>query len=491
MRAAATVKQDGLPLSRKLCYALGGVPFQMTNVVIGFSFQIFLLDVVQMEAFFVSLILFVSRAWDAVTDPLVGYLVSRSVRTPVGKLLPWVILSMPFAVLFYICLWFTPQHSVTSAFSVPWYLIMSCLFETLMTCYDVPYTSLNMFLGGHQRDRDSATAYRMSVEALAMLVGSVIQGQVLKVYNSERDQACQELVQNYLPTQITPSPQTATLHNTRKAFMTSALVVGAVFFLCSLVLFLGVREQSDPGQTHTPYLTGLRMLVGHRPYQRLVLGFLFSSVAFQMSMGNFAIFCTHVAGIGTQFQYLILTLLTTAAVAVPVWQLALLRVGKKTTVFMGLPLFIPALITFASVSDNFPVYVAMCVLAGASLATLFLLPWSMLPDVVDDFAVKNPTCRDLEPLFFSCYVFCNKLGGGLSVGISTMVLYFTGYKAGACSHGDGVATALRVLLAPVPIFLLLVGLCFFYLYPINEAHRQQLRKDLEQASAKKIPNMTK
>lgn len=42
-----------------------------------------------MEALYVSMILFVSRAWDAVTDPLVGYLVTRSRRTPIGKLLPW------------------------------------------------------------------------------------------------------------------------------------------------------------------------------------------------------------------------------------------------------------------------------------------------------------------------------------------------------------------------------------------------------------------
>lgn len=42
-----------------------------------------------MKPFFVSLILFIARVWDAVTDPLVGYLVSRSGRTPIGKLLPW------------------------------------------------------------------------------------------------------------------------------------------------------------------------------------------------------------------------------------------------------------------------------------------------------------------------------------------------------------------------------------------------------------------
>ncbi|XP_069382664.1 sodium-dependent lysophosphatidylcholine symporter 1-B-like [Paralichthys olivaceus] len=149
----------GIPLTRKLCYAVGGVPYQITAVAIGVSLQIFLLDVVQMEASYVSMILFVSRAWDAVTDPLVGYLVSRSKRTPIGKLIPWLVLSSPCAVLSYLLLWFEPRGSVSQPLSVLWFLTVTCLFETLMSCYNVPYLSLNMFLGGDQRDRDSATAY--------------------------------------------------------------------------------------------------------------------------------------------------------------------------------------------------------------------------------------------------------------------------------------------------------------------------------------------
>lgn len=54
-------------------------------------FRIKHLGISQMEASYVSMILFVSRAWDAVTDPLVGYLVSRSNWTPVGKLTPWLV----------------------------------------------------------------------------------------------------------------------------------------------------------------------------------------------------------------------------------------------------------------------------------------------------------------------------------------------------------------------------------------------------------------
>uniref|UniRef100_A0A4W4DYP6 Major facilitator superfamily domain containing 2B n=1 Tax=Electrophorus electricus TaxID=8005 RepID=A0A4W4DYP6_ELEEL len=470
------LSHGGIPLSTKLCYAVGGVPYQAASAAMAFSFQIFLLDVVQMEAFFVSLILFISRVWDAITDPLVGYLVSKSKWTPVGKLQPWSVLSMPLVVLSYILLWFVPRTAQSSSVSVPWYLTISCLFQTFLSCYHVPYTALNMFLGGSERDRDSATACRMSAEVLAMLFAAVAQGQVLRVYNVEREHSCPGLHVGTAPPPISP------LHDTRQAFMTSALVLGAGFFLCCMILFLGVKEQKAGTRPvgRGSYLTDLKMLITHVSYQRLVLGFLFSSLAFQMSLGNFALFCIHVAGLGSQLQYLILAILVAAAVSVPVWQMSLVRLGKKRTLFIGLPLIVPALIVLVSVSDNFPVYLIMCVLVGASVATLFLLPWSMLPDVVDEFAIQNPCHRDLEPLFFSCSCFCNKLGGGLSAGISTMTLHLTGYKIGACGHSEGVVLALHMLLALIPIVLLLVGLIFFYLYPIDETRRQQIQQELRQ-----------
>ncbi|KAK7877897.1 hypothetical protein WMY93_031426 [Mugilogobius chulae] len=432
-------RSRGISLRKKLCYAAGGVPYQLTTVAISVSLQIFLLDVVQMEAFHVSLILFVSRAWDAVTDPLIGYLVSRSSWTPIGKMSPWLVLSCPFAILSYVLLWFVPRVSMSPAQTLMWFLAVTCLFETLMSCFNVPYLSLNMFLGGTKRERDSATAYRMSVEMVAMLVASIIQGQVVAVYNKEKQKNCEDLEQ----TLSTSSP--ASLQDTRRAFLTSALVIGAMFFLCSLVIFLGVKEQrsaseSSDVKTRLPFFTSFKLLLRFAPYHRLVLAFTVCTLAYQGS----------------------------ATVAVPIWQAVLLKIGKKPTIFIGLTLFIPAVIVVACFRGNLTVFIMMCAVMGVSVATVFLLPWSMLPDVVDEFTIRNPDCTDLEPLFFSCYAFCNKLAGGLAAGVSTVTLQFVGYKPGACYHSDEVVTALLVLFSPVPIALLLLGMLAFLFYPINE-----------------------
>lgn len=46
----------------------------------------------------------------------------------------------------------------------------------------------------------------------------------------------------------------------------------------------------------------------------------------------------------------------------------------------------------------------------------------MLPDVVDDFKVKNPGVQGHEALFYSFFVFFVKFASGASLGISTLSL---------------------------------------------------------------------
>ncbi|RXN11255.1 sodium-dependent lysophosphatidylcholine symporter 1-like protein [Labeo rohita] len=429
-------RTPGIPLSRKLCYAVGGMPYQMTANAKGFFMQIFLLDVVKMSAFSASIILFLGRAWDAISDPLIGYAVSKSGRTRIGKLIPWIVFTMPLGVLSYVMLWYTPQDTMSSGFSFGWYFTWCCLFDTFMSCYHVPYSSLNMFLGGNQKDRDSATGYRMGMEVFATLAGAAIQGQIVGVHHAKRTRAC-SLQNNTEGTGFFGNHSNSlddtfeSLRNTRRAYLIGALVLGMLYFLCCLILFIGVKEQLAPlsklDRINVSYLTGMKMVVRHTPYVRLVFGFLFASLAFQV--------------------------------------------------------YIPALIVISIVKSNLPTFIIMSMLAGMSLAALYLLPWSMLPDVVDDFKVKNPSCHDLEPLFYSCYVFFNKFGGGMSVGVSTLVLHFVGYKPGACKHNPEVITSLRVLFAPVPICLLLISLVIFGFYPINEKRRQKIQEALRKAGA--------
>jgi len=60
------------------------------------------------------------------------------------------------------------------------------------------------------------------------------------------------------------------------------------------------------------------------------------------------------------------------------------------------------------------------------LNVVLVLCRSMLPDVVDDFKVKNPDIHGCEALFYSFYVFFIKFASGISLGVSTLSLKWVG-----------------------------------------------------------------
>uniref|UniRef100_A0A8C2WML9 MFSD2 lysolipid transporter A, lysophospholipid b n=1 Tax=Cyclopterus lumpus TaxID=8103 RepID=A0A8C2WML9_CYCLU len=435
--------RNKLSVCNKICYAVGGAPYQITGCALGFFLQIYLLDVAQLDPFYASIILFVGRAWDAVTDPTVGFLVSRSPWTRFGRMLPWVVLSTPLAVLSYFLIWFVPPFEEGK---VIWYLFFYCIFQTLQTCFHVPYSALTMFISSEQKERDSATAYRMTVEVLGTVLGTAIQGQIVGMATAP----------------CLPGPADIA------AGLNSSLRLTNYTNSC--------RPRSEP----MGFFQGIKLVMGHGPYAKLVMVFLFTSLGFMLLEGNFALFCSSTLGFRNDFQNILLAIMLSATLAIPFWQWFLTRFGKKTAVCAGSLSVVPFMILVVCMKSNLIITYIVSFAAGVGVAAAFLLPWSMLPDVVDDFQVQNPDSTGHEALFYSFYVFFTKFASGVSLGISTLSLDFAGYISRGCSQPEEVAITLKVLVSAAPIGLILIGLVILYWYPITEERRQGNRKLLQE-----------
>lgn len=471
-----------LSVCNKLCYAIGGAPYQITGCALGFFLQIYLLDVAQVDPFYASIILFVGRAWDAITDPTIGFLVSRSPWTRFGKMMPWIALSTPLAVVCYFLIWYVPPIEQGK---IIWYLVFYCLFQTLQTCFHVPYSALTMFISSEQKERDSATAYRMTVEVLGTVIGTGIQGQIVGLASAP----CIPVGDDFNSTgqefgpEVNISQPHISLEHTRQAYVIASGVICAIYVLCAIILFFGVKERKDTCRVRTEpmsFFQGIRMVMGHGPYAKLVMGFLFTSLAFMLLEGNFALFCCYTLGFRDDFQNILLVIMLSATLTIPFWQWFLTRFGKKTAVYVGTTSAIPFLIVCVLVKSNLIVTYVISFAAGVSIAAAFLLPWSMLPDVVDDFKVQNPDSQGHEAIFYSFYVFFTKFASGVSLGISTLSLDFAGYITRGCTQPVEVDITLKVLVSAAPIFLIIIGLIIFITYPIDEERRQGNRKLLNE-----------
>ncbi|KAM4040509.1 sphingosine-1-phosphate transporter MFSD2B isoform 1-T1 [Anomaloglossus baeobatrachus] len=475
------VKRYKLSIFRKVSYAIGGAPNQVAGSAAAFFLQIYLLDVAQITPFEASLVLSIGKIWGGITDPIVGFCINKSKWTIIGRLMPWILGCTPFLVVSYFFLWFVPPF-VTG--TVLWYLLFYCSFQALSTIYHVPYTTLTMFLSTDQSERDSATAYRMTMEVLGTLIGAALQGQIVASAHTSHHchldngtmnvsiNATYSLVNSTI---LVPGSADYKLH-ARNVYMIAAGAIGCIYLLCAAILFLGVKERNDPyavsSENVLPFFSSFKKSLKHVPYCYLTASFLLISAAVQLQQSNFVLFCTHAADdLRDHFQNLVLTILISAVLSIPFWQWFLKRFGKKTAAF-GISWMIPFAIILVTIPNVIVGYL-VAVSSGFSIAASLLLPWSMLPDVVDNFRQTNPRVNGLEAIFYSSFVFFTKLSAGIALGISTLSLQFAGYRSGACRQSYHLVLTLQILIGVVPAVLIILGLIILIFYPITEDTRRE------------------
>uniref|UniRef100_A0A673BG84 Major facilitator superfamily domain containing 2B n=1 Tax=Sphaeramia orbicularis TaxID=375764 RepID=A0A673BG84_9TELE len=469
-----------LSISSKLCFAIGGAPKEVAASATAFFLQIYLLDVAQINAFQASMVLFIGKAWGAVTDPIVGFFITKTRWTKIGRLMPWMVGCTPFLVVAYFYLWFVPPF-INARFI--WYLGFYCLYQTLITCFHVPYSALTMFLSTEQKERDSATAYRMTMEVLGTLVGAAIQGQIVASAHTRK----------HCPTHNMSAGSDTSILSTRSIitsakevmFLPGFVCLSVCLFVCLFVcLSVSVQHNSkNPYAPRTekqiPFYKGFILVMRHGPYLTLTAAFLFITVAIQLIQSNFVLFCTYAADLKDHFQNIVLTILVSAVISIPLWQWFLQRFGKKTAAFCGITWIMPFTMMLVFIPNVVVAYV-VAVSSGLSVAASLLLPWSMLPDVVDDFRLANPYSKGHEAIFYSFYVFFTKFAAGISLGVSTLCLEFAGYDTAACKQPAPVVYTLKLLIGAAPVAFIVTGLMILVLYPISEDVRIRNKVCLEE-----------
>ncbi|VDD80642.1 unnamed protein product [Mesocestoides corti] len=206
----------------------------------------------------------------------------------------------------------------------------------------------------------------------------------------------------------------------------------------------------------------------------------------QFVQGNLSLYITHSLKMSGYMIPGITALLATTILVVPFAQFLLRRLGKKTTLAMGTLNAFPLLLLLLFLPERPPVYVffAMMIWAAFTIAVAMLLPWSMLPDVIDAFYLEHN--MRLEAVFYSLIVFFNKFAVGISLAMSAGVLDLVGYnsKKEACIQVPEVGRALRFLSSVVSVAFLVPALIFLYFYPLGNQKLSEMRlKLLSQSNA--------
>ena len=167
-----TATPPRLGTGTKLSYAVGNVGLQMLVAAMSFLLMIFYTDVALVPPAIAGAALLVGKFWDAVNDPLLGWMSDRT-RSRHGRHRVYLLYGALPLALAAAAVWMVPPGLSPLAAFV-WIALTYTLFDTLMTLVQLPYSALATELTLDYDERTSLTAFASMGALLGFVGGSVL-----------------------------------------------------------------------------------------------------------------------------------------------------------------------------------------------------------------------------------------------------------------------------------------------------------------------------
>ena len=159
--------ENQLSIREKVGYGLGDTASNLYWKVFEFFLMYFYTDVFGISAKSAGTMLLVTRIWDAVNDPLVGYLADRT-KTAWGRFRPYLVwMCLPFAITG-ILTFYTPDLSTQGKliYAYVTYTVVMMVY----TAINIPYGALMGVISPNSAERTSVSTYRF----VCAFVGGII-----------------------------------------------------------------------------------------------------------------------------------------------------------------------------------------------------------------------------------------------------------------------------------------------------------------------------
>jgi glycoside/pentoside/hexuronide:cation symporter, GPH family len=453
---------ERVPLVTKLAFGSGDVGPAVATAIMSFFLLYFFTDVARISPALAGVILLINKIFDAINDPLVG-MISDRVRTPWGRRRPWFLFgAIPFGLTFFL-LFLVPNWGLTGLFV--YYLVVSLMLDLAFTVVNVPYTALTAELTRDYDERTSLNSYRFAFSITAGLIAAFFHPIIVNAVRSGGG-----------------TEQTG--------YMISALVWAVVATLPFFFAFWGTYERHTTAEeTPVSYADSLRLTFSNRAFRYVTGIYLLSWLCVQTVSTLVVYYLTYWLRRPDQVPFVLLSVQGSSLLFLGVWTVLSRRIGKKGVYYYGMVWWILVSIALYFVQPTWPpaAIIVLGVLAGVGVATAYLVPWAMLPDVIELDELK--TGRRREGAYYGFFVLLQKLGLALGLFLVSQALAISGYitpPVGTTTpiiQPDSALQAIRLMIGPVPAVILLAGIYLVYKFPITRENHEETLRELEDRRA--------
>lgn len=434
-----------------------------------FWLLIYLTDVTGLKPVLAGLALMIGRVWDALTDPIMGW-ISDHTNTRWGKRRPYILFGSIFYGSAYFAIWSVPEFR-TQLSLFAYVSIVLLIFNTCFTVVFVPYTSLTAAMTADYNERTVLTGFRMTSSQIGFLLGGAVPSALVAWSTSPAGIA-------WLSSQSWSSAWGNWIGTARVGYLITGTLFAAIMITALSICALGTRENvrsthQDRSKSPFRYLLQIASVFRtNRPFRLAVLIILLTNCAATFIGTNFAYYIQYVLKIREEQTAIVVALFLGAILAMPAWVLITKRYGKTETYCVAMGIYCMVLCSLLALSGGSVAWVyAVSIIAGTIYAAALLIPWAMVPDVVEYDQLQNGIRR--EGLFYGGTSFIYKLATALAIYCSATVLSIFGYTPNE-PQGESTLVAMRILISLVPAGLLIAGILVARRYPLSRAKHKEL-----------------
>lgn len=440
---------ERVPLSVRLAFGTPSFAGAAMVIPIAVHLTIFYSDVVLVPLGFIALAKAISRALDAITDPLMGWVSDRT-RSPWGRRKPWIAIGAPGAALAFFAL-FSPPEALSGTPAMTWLLTTYVLYYLFHTVYQIPHYGLGPEITQDYHERSSLFGLSEMFTVAGTMVAAALPG----------------LLTSWL--------------GARAGYSTFALIFGTLLVLLYANLLRRVRERPDFAQRPSnPLVPGVRRMMRNPVFRILLVVYVIGSVTGAIPGMMMPYFTTYVLKPENPDLWLSLFLLIyfgSGFVFLPLWVRAARSYGKRAawlgsfvTAFTG-----SAALFFVGEGDLLATALIL-VWAGSSFgARLFLGP-AIQADVIDYDELY--TGRRREAQYTSLWALMAKFTVIPSMSVPLAILASLGYQPNV-EQSETVELAIRSIFALAPAAMAFAAFVVAWSYPIHELLHRRIWRGIE------------
>ncbi|MFW9948952.1 MAG: MFS transporter [Candidatus Thorarchaeota archaeon] len=444
-----------------LSYSTSGFWSMFAWSVFG-SYVFFFYEVaVGLGAFYIAFAMIIFTLWDAINDPLVGFLTDRIFKftKKVGKRFPWIVLGILPANFVFVLLFMPPTYDTSNPWGLfGWIVFTTCLFDTITTLCFVNVEALFPDKFRTDSARRKARGWGTPLSILALPFASIIPPLIITLDNPVTYIPLAWLCVGILLTMailfLPGMYENKTIKD--RYYVAKVERIGFVStlksslkqksFVIYLILFFGFQIVTGSLTASIPYAVRI-VLGGPDPEGETILLFAF--------------------------------FLTGAIIGAIVWIFLAKKIknNKKTAVIGGVTLTLGALLStfYVGLIDSI-VYITIL---GFTMGNFWALMTIYFADVMDERMIITGT--DVRGATVGVQAFFSRLSRGVQIATFAIVHGLTGFVEGQTVQTELAKIGIRLHMSVIPaIILAICTFIYWKYYPITPQIWMENKKKLKE-----------